>query len=317
MNIRIDKIDLVKTIGILAVVLGHIGNPYSKYIYSWHMPLFFFIAGYLLKDNYRNCFSVIANYAKKYFRIFVLANIAGILLASLRNYFLAREMLTWQEIVVDTFLYANSAPIVHYGFVLWFLPALFWAKSFFIWGTNSRHSWVAYILLLFIASLHKFEFHNYLGIRAGLDASLYVFLGYLYKQVENNILLVRGLSIIALVVILNLSIPDTNIQMGLYDNKIISIVYALLNIVIIFNLVDIIDRSLRGRFPILSYLGKHSLQIMILHVYTNNIAHIIVEKILKQNYWQVKLLISVLLSVLLLEGYYFIKGRIKYKAGII
>jgi fucose 4-O-acetylase-like acetyltransferase len=32
----------LKTLGILAVILGHITSPFNTFIFSWHMPLFFF-----------------------------------------------------------------------------------------------------------------------------------------------------------------------------------------------------------------------------------------------------------------------------------
>jgi fucose 4-O-acetylase-like acetyltransferase len=44
---RINWIDIAKGIGIFLVVLGHTGIPVklSYWIYSFHMPLFFFISG--------------------------------------------------------------------------------------------------------------------------------------------------------------------------------------------------------------------------------------------------------------------------------
>ena len=39
-NEKIIWVDFLKMIGILAVILGHIANPFGKFIYSWHMPLF-------------------------------------------------------------------------------------------------------------------------------------------------------------------------------------------------------------------------------------------------------------------------------------
>ena len=54
-SLRIDWIDHARAIGICLVVLGHTaGLPEfaMQLIYSFHMPLFFFISGYLLKDSY-------------------------------------------------------------------------------------------------------------------------------------------------------------------------------------------------------------------------------------------------------------------------
>ena len=53
-NRRIEWIDAAKGIGIILVVLGHMTIPRlaKLFIYSFHMPLFFFISGYLHKRNF-------------------------------------------------------------------------------------------------------------------------------------------------------------------------------------------------------------------------------------------------------------------------
>ena len=51
MSQRIEQIDYAKAIGIIMVVVGHVGSLITnnvqlvKYIYSFHMPLFFIISG--------------------------------------------------------------------------------------------------------------------------------------------------------------------------------------------------------------------------------------------------------------------------------
>jgi len=54
MNKRIQWIDLCKAIGIYLVVLGHflpVGTPLKIIIYSFHVPLFFILSGFLLKTE--------------------------------------------------------------------------------------------------------------------------------------------------------------------------------------------------------------------------------------------------------------------------
>ena len=63
-NKRFEWIDILKGIGIILVVVGHSNFSFAKattamfiqkYIYSFHMPLFFFVSGYLfVKDKYSN-----------------------------------------------------------------------------------------------------------------------------------------------------------------------------------------------------------------------------------------------------------------------
>ncbi|MBE6970196.1 MAG: hypothetical protein E7442_08810 [Ruminococcaceae bacterium] len=44
---RDKRMDVLKGFGILLVVLGHMKPPFEGWIYAFHMPLFFFISGYL------------------------------------------------------------------------------------------------------------------------------------------------------------------------------------------------------------------------------------------------------------------------------
>lgn len=47
---RNDTIDIMKGIGILLVMLGHFVDGFAHtFIYSFHMPLFFVLAGYFAK----------------------------------------------------------------------------------------------------------------------------------------------------------------------------------------------------------------------------------------------------------------------------
>lgn len=48
---KYDFIDLLKGIGIFLVVWGHTMLPRSVLIYSFHMPLFFFLSGFLYKNK--------------------------------------------------------------------------------------------------------------------------------------------------------------------------------------------------------------------------------------------------------------------------
>lgn len=52
MNKRIEWIDTAKGIGIICVILGHLQAPgLFPFIYSFHIPLFFFLSGYLFNDK--------------------------------------------------------------------------------------------------------------------------------------------------------------------------------------------------------------------------------------------------------------------------
>lgn len=64
---RDSSIDLLKGLGIVAVILGHLEIPMllRSFIYMFHMPLFFFLSGYLRKEkSYKAC-DIWSRYAKK------------------------------------------------------------------------------------------------------------------------------------------------------------------------------------------------------------------------------------------------------------
>ena len=63
---RVEWVDTCRGIGILLVVLGHCNPPWSKYIYSFHMPLFFILSGYLFRQK-KN----VLGYSKKIMRRYI------------------------------------------------------------------------------------------------------------------------------------------------------------------------------------------------------------------------------------------------------
>lgn len=44
---RDKRIDILKAWGIILVIAGHTHSPFSGWIYTFHMPLFFFVSGFL------------------------------------------------------------------------------------------------------------------------------------------------------------------------------------------------------------------------------------------------------------------------------
>ena len=51
MKKRDDSIDIAKALGIILVVLGHTEFVYSNFLYQFHMPLFFFLSGFVFNES--------------------------------------------------------------------------------------------------------------------------------------------------------------------------------------------------------------------------------------------------------------------------
>lgn len=140
-NKRDITFDMMKGIGILLMLIGHIWYVYipciHKIIYSFHMPLFLIVAGYFSKpyssDN--NNKSVLYGYFRRLLPPFVFTVAFTVLFLSLMG--IAKH--DWKPVIQNIIsLFWADVNILHtpYGDVsigvVWFLLALLWAKAFLL-----------------------------------------------------------------------------------------------------------------------------------------------------------------------------------------
>lgn len=131
--------DIMKGVGILSVILGHMDiAPYWRnVIYSFHMPLFFILAGYffhsratITEEARKDVKRLLSPYAFTMGILFLyIVSVHGLLLRD--NYLQG-----------GTFLLSLIFPTGTYGALfavpLWFLPALFWTKQMYnLFGNKS------------------------------------------------------------------------------------------------------------------------------------------------------------------------------------
>lgn len=120
-------LDNMKAIGILLVVIGHakwLDDDLVKFIYAFHMPLFFFISGYLVRANYLPLFTNLMNVGKRLLVPFFFFFLISYLLWLPLHLFGAGQasQIPWYGPFIDLiYSYATS---FHINGVLWFFPAL-------------------------------------------------------------------------------------------------------------------------------------------------------------------------------------------------
>jgi len=87
-NNRNNLFSIAKGIGIILMVMGHCGAPdiFVKFIYLFHMPLFFFCSGYFLKDINKTS-TLFLTYKKKIKGIYVKFVIWSLIFLALHNIF--------------------------------------------------------------------------------------------------------------------------------------------------------------------------------------------------------------------------------------
>lgn len=160
---RITWVDSLKGIAMIFIYLGHLGQNVGKtylYVFSFHVPLFFFISGFFNKDVHELTFikylvKQLKNILLPYF-VFCILNIVWIMIDKNEDtaylYKLLLQALNGNR--VDIF-----AP------ALWFLPCLFITKMmFYILNKTIKNIWIilAIAMLISVARLyiHPIEFFS-------------------------------------------------------------------------------------------------------------------------------------------------------------
>lgn len=225
------KVNILKALAIILVVSGHLGISIIPLFpaYSFHMALFFFISGYLFKENHLiNITSYIKGKAKRllipyfwynlaYFIIlFIVFKITGVFYVkplTIKNYF------------IMPFVDSSQIPFL---VQLWFVTQLFISLSLFIifyklfkkiWNNNIFHLLIFLSLALLGIQLSFLKINSLLLVTIRTLFSLFfIYLGFYYKNyIESKINIFSYKSIGLLIVIqsiLWLFNADKNIPFG-------------------------------------------------------------------------------------------------------
>ncbi|MGN0153774.1 MAG: acyltransferase family protein [Lachnospiraceae bacterium] len=298
---RDKRIDIAKGIGIILVVLGHCSiPPISTIIYLFHMPLFFFISGYLYNDN--NSKDPYRFFKKKFFGLYVPYAMCEIIFTLLRNFLLDVgiysssyyyfnhyvEYLNLKELIITIFkdiCLAGREPLcgtLWFSVVLIFVNIMFLIISIFSekmeikLGINGE-----YIRLFLVFSLF---FIGNIATKKGITiprcnnslVMLAVFyLGVIFHKNEERIVYKKIYILISfLIIIMNSFYGTISVNQNMYLSPDFLIVNCLVGSYMILGIATKINMIKKGK--LLEYIGKHSFSIMILH-YS---AFLIVSKIL-------------------------------------
>ena len=182
-----------------------------------------------------------------------------------------------------------------YGFVLWFLPALFWARcSLFLIFKFVNNNYIRILVVIFLTALSTY-FDLPFGIDEGFFALPFVCLGfYVYHSIislSKMSLMIVLTSVFTLYVslLITTGLPNIDLAQKVINPYYIGLTQSIMTcvlIIVIFYLVPV-------KSSIISIISRLSVPIFVLHPYTNNVAHIIVEKYLS-GYSVIKLLLSII-----------------------
>ncbi|WP_431768489.1 acyltransferase family protein [Photorhabdus bodei] len=285
------SLDILKIIGILTVIMGHITNPFNNYIYLWHMPLFFFLSG--LTFNYKSFrTTAIVKDAKRLLIPYFIFSTLALIVEISKRLLLSREWLNELPNLFTSIFFNISSSIHTYGFVLWFLPSLFIIKTFSRLLLSNSFSRLSYLVFLYIISYVSIFNINYLvNLPFSLGQSLiginYFLLGIiisniLYKENKLNYkftwtMLFSNLLFITLQIVNHSSLPDINIGIVQFDFSNLNFLYPTAIILVLLSITELIFHKYNSTY--LTFLSSCTMLIFIFHPYTNNIAFLINQKL--------------------------------------
>lgn len=307
----------------MLVVLGHTHPSFNKFIYGFHMPLFFILSGYLYKRKT----------SREYF-----TNMFGRLIIPyfILTFINLLVQISWQAIGLQKgsgvlkYLFGIVWSLGNFGYMpnctpLWFLTCLFLSMNFFnLINTKFAHAVKCIIFLTcFVvgvkAGQYLFEFQ--IQLPWNFDLALMALLFIEYGNWINRINVIEKLNkfnycytfvICAVLAIAGFIMINVNhVKMvdfngRTFGNPLIMVVGAItVSTSLIFTFAKF---PLFGSNKILQYLGRHTIFIMGFDYFCGTIVRFILKILLTERIWIVEFTLKMLM---LLLGIFVWNGIVK------
>lgn len=251
---RIEWVDIARGIAIIFMVAGHSSIPeyLSKYIWSFHMPLFFVVSGL-------------------FFDIDKVGSFKNLLIKRLRTLFVPYWFFTF--IVMAGYWgteYFKPVQLIEgwTGYALWFVPVLFFADLLFYPIAKLKRAWLISAVVLITAVgyiLSQYHIRLYFKLDVVPFALFFIAFGYTFKSfIFNNrpntlIIIFIGLVTITFSILL----PQLDMAKNDFGWIILNLTNALLGIYFIFSISKYLSCASK-LWPIrfIDYYGRNSLFVM-------------------------------------------------------
>lgn len=287
MSKKILNVDIMKGIAIILVMIGHSGMflfikdkaLLNVIIYSFHMPLFFIVAGFFMKDKVD-----LKKTIKRLLIPFLIASIFWVFIASflvqLPTYFRSQELYPYSydfSLQLKKFLkaifFATRIDIVGTG--LWFLIALFVGRIlwYFFQHLLKLKVTIWYILIVLILT---FLLHRYLSIDQtnyywmwpqSILAYLFMLIGNFYYK--NNFIEKMSYFDVFILGVITFFVIKWNGRIDMssfqFNNYVAFIFIAVSSFVVIYKVSFLIDKKSKLFRSFLAWSGKQSLNIFLVH----------------------------------------------------
>ncbi|MCM2532901.1 acyltransferase family protein [Neobacillus pocheonensis] len=279
MNKRIDWLDVGKGLGMLLVMLGHtdIPSPLRTYIYTFHMPFFFFLSGYLVKlKQFPNLKVFLFKRTKSLILPYLCFSLVAYLWFLLVFHFglvdYHHNLLT--PLIGSVVAIRKSIWTVHSG-ALWFVACLFCTELLFYLISKIGRTKKAIGFFLILLSVLGCFYNKLVGqpLPWSIDVAMisvgFYGAGFFYKEYQMKLERFINLKTFVLLITMNiltgyLNFVQTGERVDFYNSSLGNIVLFYLSAFSgIGAYVILIKRMKRNKS--LQYIGKNSLVYLALH----------------------------------------------------
>ena len=306
MSKRIEWIDTLRGVAMFFVILGHAfikrNNIVRNYIYSFHMPLFYFISGLTTKRRDTKFFDYLFKKVKSILVPYLFLNIFIFIFKFIMNMLLGMYKGISITLALEYFIkgHSNYIPCIQ----SWFLLSLFIIDILFFIITKITRNDIELSILIFILfilgyfySKSDYTFLVYWHIDTSLIGILYYYIGYMFMKYFNKIRFIfsniKSLILIIFTIPVGYYLQYINDRVSMNANRYNNIyLYLVSSIITIFSLVVLVNILLKkdklfngiGKMSIF-YLGYHGVLLTPLKEYSkvmlsNNILTVITAFIL-------------------------------------
>ena len=320
---RIDWLDIAKGIAIICTIIGHIapfGGNVRNLIFSFHMPLFFILAGYTIKQIpfEKFCSAILKDFKRLVIPVFIIKGVQFVL----EILFCHAEIKNCGKTILLSILWGNGCGYWKFpGIgVVWFLLALFFAKFLFRLCLNliDKYRFIFFLSLAFIFSV----FGKILWLPQNFDllfpAMLFMYSGYIFKnEINEESKVIKVMGIVSFIFWTYMA-WNKGIYIELatrsYPLSMVSILIALCGSLCIIQFSKSIESLKISKS--LVFVGKYSLDLLCIHqidgyfsflwnfvIFTGN------TKLIKINSC-LQLIFHVLIDILVLIVWIFVKEKL-------
>ena len=275
LNQRINWIDWAKVFAIYLVALGHLLSKTGSegyifnLIYSFHMPFFFFISGYLFRIKENGFVDFLKSSFRSLLVPYILLNLIG-------NAFLIPTWVLARHWPIDQLFYFITADGRGEPGPTWFLVCLFQVRLLSYFIVRKTPVWRLLVVLFCILIAYLFPFHLYWRIDTVFMVIPFYIAGYELKN-KLSFFSSKILFFILLLIVLSLTMimGYANVYLRLFGNyPLLYYPYAFAGIFMLISLSFMFDKY---NFKFITILSIGTIVIMGLH----GIVFLYVETIFK------------------------------------